>query len=314
MNKKTIVGIVTYGNLPFTKLTAESIIETTKNKFDFIFVVGKPGDWETRNWCANNNYPHIVHDKNYGFPYSINDIYDHSFGFHNADNLIIAGNDIVAYPYAVDSLINLANETDYEAISTTEFNVKDLIKKYPETRQYFIGDTYKIKDFGSKCWNKFTDYSEKINIISDGGLIDLHNLALYKKSVFNKVGYIDVNFFPCLTPDTLILNSKLDWVTLDSIKEGEELIGVEEYPSANKLSRKYKPSIVEKKIYKVAECLKITLEDGREITCSKNHRWLAKHPVSEGYKWIEAAKLKEKYRICSPLKTWNRSTTFDAGW
>jgi len=193
----TLIGIVTYGNLDFTRLAIESIKETTKDhSLDFIVVVGKPGDTKTIKYLADNNIFHIIHNSNFGFPKSINDIYDYAWKAHKYDYLIIAGNDIVVYPYAIDSLINLAEISDYDLICATEYNVKDLIKDFPRIEKYFVGPKLIFTDFSSKCWELFTDYSPEIKL---GGPIsaDIQNLALYKKSVFDTIGYTDVAFFPC---------------------------------------------------------------------------------------------------------------------
>lgn len=192
---KTLISCVTFGNLQFTKLAIESIKETTKNTYDLYVIVGKPDDIDTVEWLHDQNIPYKVHDKNYGFPASINDIYDYAWKEHSYDNLIIYGNDIIAYPYAIDSLINLAEESDYELISALQYDVKSLIAEHPETRQYFDGPNYIFRDFESKPWELFTNYSRNYSI-GDMQLLDIQNLGLYKKSLFDKVGYTDVNFYP----------------------------------------------------------------------------------------------------------------------
>lgn len=194
---KTLVGIVTFGNLEFTKLTINSIKETTKNSVDFYVVVGKPGDYKTWEWLDEQKIAHTVHAENMGFPYSLNDIYDYAWKLNDYDNLIIAGNDIVVYPEAVDSLIDLAESTEYEVISALQYDVKSLVNGYPETRRFFKGSAFIFNDFSATPWKVFESelkYGEVT--IADMQLFDIQNLCLYKKSIFDRIGYTDVNFYP----------------------------------------------------------------------------------------------------------------------
>lgn len=199
---KTLVGIVTFGNLEFTKLTIQSIIDTTKeHEIDFYVVVGKPGDTETDEWLTSMGISHAVHLRNFGFPYSLNDIYDFAWKTNNYDNLIIAGNDIIAYDYCVDSLIQVADTTNYECISAIQYDVKSLVSEFPETREHFVAEEHIFTEFGViRPWDKFTNFSKEINIV-DMQLYDIQNLCLYKKSIFEKVGYTDVAFYPAYFVD-----------------------------------------------------------------------------------------------------------------
>jgi len=214
---KTLIGFVTFGNLPFTQLTVNSIRETTRNEIDFVGVVGKPGDTATLNWLDSVGIPSICHTENFGFPYSLNDIYDYAWKFNDYDNLIIVGNDIVAYPYAIDSLIDYANSTDYLVISALQYDVKNLVRDFPETRGYFTEKTFKITDFSSRCWELFKHYSDKQDV-ADMRLYDIQNMCLYKKEVFERIGYTDVNFYPAYYVDNdyamRIIHAKMKCCTL----------------------------------------------------------------------------------------------------
>jgi GT2 family glycosyltransferase len=193
---KTVVGFVTFGNLPFTKLTVESIRDTTVNHpIDFFGVIGKPDDTETEEWFKESNIPYIKHFQNYGFPWSVNDLYDYAWVNNDYDNLIIVGNDIAAYPYCIDSLIELADTSDYEVISALQLDVRAFCDMFPETRSCFDGEDYKIYDLSVKCWDKFKDYSPELSI-AEMQLFDIQNCCLYKRDCFNKIGYTDVNFYP----------------------------------------------------------------------------------------------------------------------
>jgi GT2 family glycosyltransferase len=197
----TLIGIVTFGNLPFTKLTIRGIKETVTEPYSIYAIVGKPNDIETAEWLSSESIPHLIHDQNYGFPYSLNDIYDFAWKFNNFDNLVIIGNDVIPYPHAIDSLIKIADTTDYEWICSSQIDSKSMVLTWPWTRRYFEGPTLIFSDFDARPWEKVPiDYSDKIEI-NPTPMSDVHNLALYKKSVFDKIGYIDVNFYPAYYSD-----------------------------------------------------------------------------------------------------------------
>lgn len=197
-----LIGIVTFGNVDFTKLAIRSIKETVKSPYLIYVVVGKPEDVETINYLNSENITHIIHDLNYGFPYSINDIYDFAWKYNNFDTLITMGNDVIAYPYAIDNLIDIANNTEYEWICAREYDVRSLWHEHGESRKYFNGGNYAFTRFDERPWELvgLEQFKREINI-GNAGLSDVHNLCLYKKSVFDKIGYIDVNFYPAYYED-----------------------------------------------------------------------------------------------------------------
>lgn len=198
---KTLIGIVTFGNHQFTKLTIESIRATTKHDIHFAIIIGKPGDTETQGVLAQQleTYGDIsvkAHDKNMGFPYSVNDLYDFAWKENDYDNLIIAGNDIIPYEGAVDTLIDVAEATDYEVISALQYDVKSLVKEHPEVKKYFYSNNYIFTDFSAKPWEVYKPEHSEVPQIADMQLYDIQNLCLYKKSVMSTIGYTDINFYP----------------------------------------------------------------------------------------------------------------------
>lgn len=198
---KTLIGLVTYGNDKFTKLTIRSIRETTIKLIDIFVVVGKPDDFETRAICAEEGIPVKVHDQNYGFPYSCNDIYDYAWKEHNYDNLIFMGNDVVVYPGTLDILIEQAETTDYEWIAGAQFDCRSLVRMYPETKKWFHGDTMQFNAFDTaKPWEVHKGWPQDLYCVPDR-IPDLHNLALLKKSIFDKLGYNDVSYWPAYFED-----------------------------------------------------------------------------------------------------------------
>lgn len=199
---RTLVGIVTFGNLEFTKLSVESIRDTSREKLDFFLIVGKPGDTDTIDWVQTQpDIAYKIHDRNMGFPYSLNDIYDYAWKDNHYDYLILTGNDVIAYPNCVDSLIKLADSCNYECISALQYDVKDLCVEFSEANKYFQGSNKIFSSFGiDRPWDMFTNHNAPLGIV-DMELHDIQNLCLYKKSVFEKVGYTDVGFYPAYFVD-----------------------------------------------------------------------------------------------------------------
>ena len=200
---KTLVGMVTFGNVEFSKLTVQSIRDTTENDIEFFVVIGKPSDYDTKEWVRQEKISHIEHKTNRGFPASLNDIYDFAWKKYNFDNLIICGNDIVAYPYAIDSLINKADSSDWEWISSSQFDVRTLVQMYSKAKDMFSKEgKFRFTQFGeSEPWNLHDDWRRMDEALEPNVIKDVHNLCLYKPSVMEKIGYIDVNFYPAYYSD-----------------------------------------------------------------------------------------------------------------
>ncbi len=202
---ENLVGIVSYGNLEFTKMAVRSVWESVDSPADIFVVVGKPQDKETPLWLQENKISYTKHAYNYGFPFSVNDLYDFAWVDNDYKNLVIMGNDVVAYPYAIDSMIHVANTTDNSWVCAREYSVKSLCKEYPEAAKYFnVGDNYRFTKFDERPWEIAIEASEWISpdIKTNGaGLSDVHNLALFKREVFDEIGYIDVNFYPAYYED-----------------------------------------------------------------------------------------------------------------
>ena len=203
---KTLIGIVSYGGLPFLELALRSIQETT-NQADVCVIVAKPGDHEMRDFLNARGILCITHYENKGFPSSVNDLLEAAFVYHGDrgaaifkdgekmeyDNLIIMGNDVVALPGSIDAMIKTADETDYEMVCGSEFNSRFLVTNYPEARQFFHGENLIFNDFAARPWEL---HQERRSGIEPHARKDIRNFTLFKRSAFEKVGYADVSFWP----------------------------------------------------------------------------------------------------------------------
>lgn len=194
----TLIGIVSYGGLPFLELALRSIQETT-DKADVVVVVAKPNDLEMDHFLSARGINRQIHLQNCGFPASVNDLLDlafttsRSWGGGDYDNLIIMGNDVVAMPGAIDAMIRTAEETEFEMVCGSEFDARFLVNQYPEARQYFHGDNLVFNDFTARPWELHT---ERRSGIEPHARKDIRNFTLFKRSAFEKVGYADVAFWP----------------------------------------------------------------------------------------------------------------------
>ena len=195
MSQKNLIGIGTFGNINFTKMAVHSVQETVNNDYTIYLVVGKVGDLETIEFAESEGIPYKIHPSNLGFPRAVNDIYDAGWVDGDYDNVIIMGNDVVAYPYAIDSLIDTAEDSDYEWICSLQYDVRSLIKEFPKTKKFFSGASLIFDYFRGRPWEAFTSYSKEREI-AEIGFSDVQNLCLYKRSVFEKIGYTDTNFYP----------------------------------------------------------------------------------------------------------------------
>ena len=195
MSGKTLIGFGTFGGVEFTRELVKGIRETTTKEVDLFAVVGKPGDLETEAFLKDSGIPYKHHEVNMGFPYSVNDLYDWAWKYNNYDYLIVAGNDTIPYPYCVDSMIDKADTTEYEWISASQYDARTLVSQFPEVSTLFATHKMLFTAFDKAPWKLFKDYGEQSEC--EGGVIkDVQNFCLYKKSVFDKIGYTDVNFYP----------------------------------------------------------------------------------------------------------------------
>lgn len=190
----TLIGIVSYGGLPFLRILLDEIAATT-TQGNTVVVIAKPGDQEMWNFLFSRQIPTVEHTDNKGFPASVNDLYDAAFVQGGYDNLLICGNDIVPMPGAIDAMIQTADETDAEMVCGSEFNSRFLFDHYPEVRQYFQGPNLAVTDDGlrARLWEAHKDF--RVGVQADT-LKDVRNFTLFKRSAFEKVGYDDVNYWP----------------------------------------------------------------------------------------------------------------------
>lgn len=191
---KHLIGIVSFGNLPFLELALRGIQETLTRSADVLVVIARPNDTEMQRFLDARGFRYIQNTENKGFAGSINDIFEYGWVNGDYDTVSIMGNDVIPYPGAIDAMIECAETTDWEWICASQFDSKSLIERYPPARRYFKGPNLEFKDFSARPWAMHKDF--RAPEIEPGSLKDVRNLAMFKRSVFEKIGYADVNFYP----------------------------------------------------------------------------------------------------------------------
>lgn len=217
---KTLIGISSFGGLPFLDLTLKELQRTiTRGDVHLLVSVAKPNDHEMVEFLSRRDIPFIADNHNRGFAANVNDWYDAAFTNGDFDYLICAGNDVIVMPGAVDSMIKTADETEFQMICGSEFNAQFLVNQYAEARQYFRGDDMIFSDFDARPWDLHRDFR---NGLEPDCRKDIRNLTLFKRSSFEMAGYDDVNYWPnCYFADNHY-GRKCDLlgVTAAGLKEG----------------------------------------------------------------------------------------------
>ena len=118
----------------------------------------------------------------------------------------------------------------------------------------------------------------------------------------------------CLSPDTKILTANLKWVEIDDILIGQHIIAVDEnVPGGRGKGRRMRTGIVEKKRDIIDEAFKITMEDGRTIVATGEHRFLSRKRNSVETEWrhVKDMRIGDVFRhITYP---WGESN-YEDGW
>lgn len=123
----------------------------------------------------------------------------------------------------------------------------------------------------------------------------------------------------CLRYGTRVLTSDLKWVSVETIQEGDSLVGFDEELTNNdgKGHRKWKYATVTHAEKDVQYVYKITFDDEKVVYATGEHKWLC-YPYNEkrnGYTWIRTDELRvERTHIPVIFDVWTTDTTNDGGY
>jgi hypothetical protein len=117
----------------------------------------------------------------------------------------------------------------------------------------------------------------KPNLVQRMFLADLHTRNVILKA--RQMGF-------CLDCETRVLTADLQWVRIDTLQPGDEVIGVDEHvPGGRGAARKMRTATVQacKKVRRYG--YRVQFADGRAVVCTDQHPWLARSGVKRQPFW-----------------------------
>ncbi len=123
----------------------------------------------------------------------------------------------------------------------------------------------------------------------------------------------------CVSPDTPILGTDLQWRLAGALAIGDELVGFDDETVGvgNLPGRRYRPSVVERASPARKMCSRVVTTIG-ELIASDDHPWLVRLPyVKRGSRvaWVKTAELdRERHRIISVGEPWTHDKSWESGW
>ena len=130
----------------------------------------------------------------------------------------------------------------------------------------------------------------------------------------------------CVEVNTPVLTSDFRWVKAGDLKEGDTLGGFEEKTPPNTTCRnkdgkwngngyrKLKEAKVTDFSKKMAECIKVTFDNGDEVTTTKDHFWLSLGIKDRNQRWRSSQELVVGNRVMKYFNPWERDNTYNGGW
>jgi hypothetical protein len=92
------------------------------------------------------------------------------------------------------------------------------------------------------------------------------------------IGLWGVDMAACTSADARVLTADLRWIRADAIKVGDNLMAfdeeAEQQSSTGVAQRRWRVANVLEASRLTKPCYRLTLEDGRELVCSHDHKWL----------------------------------------
>jgi hypothetical protein len=205
----------------------------------------------------------------------------------------------------------------------------DIVRQYKGRYRAYasFGDDHLPR---TRAWDKLLlDAALPVGISYGNDLLQRENLPtapVVTAGIVDALGWLclpTVRHYYCVVPDTPVLATDLRWIPAGKVAPGDELVGVNEHRirrAAAKASWSFRPTRVEDVRWRQAECVTVELEDGRQITCSVDHKWLAlRRRVGTGFKGAGTYEWRSSYQLCvgdqlvSPSRMWGGMTLFQAG-
>jgi DNA polymerase I-like protein with 3'-5' exonuclease and polymerase domains len=161
---------------------------------------------------------------------------------------------------------------------------------------------------------------DKFGVLIENGKIDANEVVNLRCLFHSPPGYTFATIDYCLSPETRLLTSGLQWKESGSIVEGEELIGFDEQLPVKRWGRRrLHPSLVEKVQRRKLPCVKVVTDKG-SVVCYEGHEWLTRvrkygDKRHRGqYDWVPASKLKIGQQIAYLCDPWDEDISYEAGY
>lgn len=116
----------------------------------------------------------------------------------------------------------------------------------------------------------------------------------------------------CLEPSTKILTARLEWKKIKDLSVGEKLVSTDEENGGSRgRGRKLRTSIIEAKREIMSKALRLTMDDGRVLVATPDHRFLTKRKSTASIKFRKIKLLKVGDAIRYVTTPWSSSTKED---
>ncbi len=217
--EKIIISLITFNCLKYTKLCLKNI----KCSFPHEILVVDNGSVDgTIEWLKTQNVTLIENGQNMGYPYAHNTIYDYAWSFGDDTLLVLLSNDMLPLPNAIDDLIKASLEHKKSIISGETIPSPVYCATYSEDRKFFAGgEDITTGAEGYTSWSSGRHYnliektadefattmiSRLTATLPKNGIINTESFfppghRVYRKSYFDAIGYLDVNYFPVYSAD-----------------------------------------------------------------------------------------------------------------
>lgn len=183
---------------------------------------------------------------------------------------------------------------------------------------------------GSTCFAPFIsdDHTEKLSIYAPHDFVRMERQAakgirterdqatfvIQPRESTLMAGRGPTSFAQCLDPATRVLKADLSWVPIGDLEVGDEVVGVDEYPTQG-AQRRMRGAQVEAVWRTRKKALRFTFVDGTSVVCSPDHRWLCRELGMGGTsKWRTAGDLRPGHRIKHVVDPWEYDESREAGY
>lgn len=223
----------------------------------------------------------------------------------------------------VDGVIHLAavlgtQETIGNPRPSAVTNIMGSLNVFEATNQYDLPMVYAgvgnswMRDHatGSYTISKTAaeDYTRMFNAYREGRISVVRPVNAYGPGQSTAAPY------GCLDPETPVLCADLTWRPIKSLREGAEVIGIDEEVVTGE-KRKLRRARVTGSWATRKQAVRIRFEDGRSVVCSTDHPWLTSSPSGQIRQWVRASKLRTEDRVTwVTTRTWETGDTRDHGY